>query len=137
MSGLAAILGGHHPAGVYQWHGAMPEAEVKHTVEHAGWDFGLVDGWTHPDKAGLLAELAATLSFPVWFGHNFDALADCLRDVTEPMVVLWDGWATLARVDGNAFEAALDVFMERAGQTPPFAVLLRGDGPEVDVPSLD
>lgn len=137
MSGLAGILGGHHPAGVYRWHGAMAEAEVKRTVEHAGWTCGVVDGWTHQDKAGLLAEVAATLEFPAWFGHNLDALADCLRDLIEPTILLWDGWGPLAREDEHAFEAALEVFTERAGQTPPFVVLLRGGGPEVDVPSLD
>jgi hypothetical protein len=61
MSGLAGILGGHRPAGVYQWHGSMSEAEVRHVVEHSGWLCGVVDGWTHPGRTGLLAELAATL----------------------------------------------------------------------------
>jgi Barstar (barnase inhibitor) len=137
MSGLAGILGGHHPAGVYRWHGAMAGAEVKHAVEHAGWSCGVVDGWTHQDRVGLLTELAATLDFPARFENSFDGVADCLRDVIEPTVLLWDGWGPLAREDDHAFEAALDVFMERAGQTPPFAVLLRGEGPEVDLPSLD
>ncbi|MBD8874043.1 barstar family protein [Rhodanobacter sp. DHB23] len=33
------------------------------------------------DKAGLLQRLAASLSLPADFGHNWDALADCLRDL--------------------------------------------------------
>jgi RNAse (barnase) inhibitor barstar len=36
------------------------------------------------DKAALLQRLAISLSLPASFGHNWDALADCLRDL---------GWA--------------------------------------------
>ena len=33
------------------------------------------------DKAELLRRLAVSLSLPDTFGHNWDALADCLRDL--------------------------------------------------------
>ncbi len=141
MSGIAALLDGQHRAGVYRWHGSMRQEsdtdQVRQAAEHAGWSLAMLDGWTHPDKSGLLAEVAVALSFPSWFGNNFDALADCLRDVAEPTVLLWDGWGPLASEDDRAFRTALDVFTERAGLPPPFAVLLRGAGPKVDVPSLD
>lgn len=137
MSGLAGLLAGHHRAGIHQWHAAFTPEEVRHTVEHAGWSFGYVDGWLHQDKAGLLDDVGATLAFPDWYGANFDALADCLRDLTEPTVLLWDGWGTLARTDRRAFDVAVDVFAERAAERPPFSVLLRGEGPEIAVPSLD
>jgi hypothetical protein len=32
-------------------------------------------------KADLLAGLAREFRFPTWFGHNWDALADCLDDL--------------------------------------------------------
>jgi RNAse (barnase) inhibitor barstar len=34
-----------------------------------------------PDKNELLERLAAALRFPGWFGHNWDALFDCLTDL--------------------------------------------------------
>ncbi len=34
------------------------------------------------DKATLLARFASALQFPDWFGHNWDALADCLTDLS-------------------------------------------------------
>lgn len=34
------------------------------------------------DKATLLARFAAALQFPDWFGHNWDALSDCLTDLS-------------------------------------------------------
>jgi RNAse (barnase) inhibitor barstar len=34
------------------------------------------------DKAALLNNLASALGFPEWFGHNWDALEDCLTDLS-------------------------------------------------------
>jgi RNAse (barnase) inhibitor barstar len=139
VSGLAAVLAGHHEPGVYRWQEAFEPADVGHTVQHAGWRFGYVDGWTHQDKGGLLAEVGRALAFPDWFGQNFDALADCLTDLSGPgTVLLWDGWGPLARADRQAFDIAVDVFADRSAERPdsPFVVLLRGEGPEVDIPLL-
>ncbi|MDQ6934695.1 MAG: barstar family protein [Actinomycetota bacterium] len=138
MSGLAGLLAGHHQPGVYQWHAAFEPADVRHSVEHAGWRFAYVDGWTHQDKAELFAGVAEALGFPDSFGHNFDALADCLADVEDQTVLLWDGWGPLARTDRRAFDVAVDVFSARGDDPPAFAVLLRGEGPAgIDVRSLD
>ncbi|MBL0747506.1 barstar family protein [Nocardioides baculatus] len=137
MSGLAAVLAGHEQPGIHLWAGAFDVADVRHTVEHAGWGFGYVDGWTRADtKAAFLAEVGETLGFPDWYGQNFDALADCLHDIgagTDGVLLLWDGWATLARSDEKAFNVALSVLGSRvhADRVVPFSVLLRGDGPVV------
>ena len=139
MSGLAGILASHIRPGVYQWHGAAAPEDVRHTVEHAGWRFGYVDGWTHQNKSELLDAFAETFEFPEYFGHNFDALLDCLRDLISPIVLLWDGWGPLAREDKQAFDVAVDVLNQRATEDEghPFAVLLRGEGPEINLTSID
>jgi RNAse (barnase) inhibitor barstar len=138
MSGLAGILAGHHGAGGYRWHAAFDVADVRHTVEHAGWRFGHVDGWVHQDRAGFLADVGTALSFPAWYGENFDALTDCLRDLDGRTVLLWDGWGTLARGDRSAFDTAVDVLSSRAtSPEQPFVALLRGEGPDIEVTSLD
>jgi hypothetical protein len=137
MSGLAGILAGHHDPGVYQWHAQFEVADVRHAVEHAGWRFGCVDGWVHQDRAGLIADVAESLSFKESCGEDYGALAECLREVTDKTVLLWDGWSTLARADRSDFDAAVDVFSRRAKEGEPFVVLLRGEGPEIDIPSLD
>jgi hypothetical protein len=144
VSGLAAVLAGHEEPGVYLWHGAFEALDVRHTVEHAGWGFGHLDGWTHAGtKAEFLAAVGEALGFPEWYGQNFDALADCLHDLggsVDGVLLLWDGWSTLARADETAFSIALSVLGSRvhADRGVPFAVLLRGEGPVVPgLSSLD
>ncbi len=144
MSGLAAVLAGHQVPGIYLWHGAFGVADVRHAVEHAGWGFGHVDGWTSADTAStFLAAVGDALDFPDHYGQNFDALADCLHDIgpgKDGVVLLWDGWGTLARADEKAFSVALSVLGSRvnADRGVPFAVLLRGEGPVVPgLASLD
>lgn len=140
MSGLAAVLAGREAPGIYLWHGAFEAADVRHTVEHAGWGFGHVDGWTAGDgKAAFLAAVGEALDFPDDYGQSFDALADSLDDIgrgVAGVVLLWDGWGTLARADERAFSVALSVLGSRVNSDKgvPFSVLLRGEGP--DVPGL-
>lgn len=139
MSGLAALVAGRTPPGVYRWHAAFEVDDVRHTVEHAGWRFGHVDGWVgNGVEADLHAALAATFGFPDWYGGNLDALWDCLVTcVTEPAVLLWDGWGPLAHSAPDRFPKLMRVLHDRTVEAPPFAVLLRGDGPDLDVASLD
>ncbi|MFL6061115.1 MAG: barstar family protein [Marmoricola sp.] len=138
MSGLAGLLAGHVDPGVYTWHAAFAESEVRRTVEHAGARFGYVDGWAQQGKDEFLAAVGTALSFPDWYGQNLDALADCLDDLTGAVVLLWDGWSTLAREDRETFDLVLDIAAGRAREVAvPFSLLLRGAGPELEVPALD
>jgi Barstar (barnase inhibitor) len=134
MSGLAGILAHHHDSGVYRWHAAFPAHEVAHAVEHAGWKFGYVDGWHHQTRKEFLVALGDSLAFPDHYGHNLDALNDCLRDLPGNTVLLWDGWCTLARQDEEGFGKVRSILGQHTGT---LTTLLRGDGPDVDVPSLD
>lgn len=142
MSGLAALLAGRTRPGLYRWHSGFEVADVRHAVDHAGWTFGYVDGLHAQTKSEFLREIGEALDFPDWYGQNFDALADCLTDVDDGdgTILLWDGWGTLARQEPGAFSVALSVLGTRvnAERGGPFAVLLRGDGPETSaIESLD
>lgn len=142
MSGLAALLAGHNPPDMYQWHNAAHVPDIEHAVEHAGWKFVYLDGWTVEDKESFLKATAAAFELSADLGQGFDALSDSLGDVDagdrNGVVLLWDGWAPFARADEQAFSVALSclggrVNAERGGA---FAVLLRGEGPPIDVPEL-
>lgn len=135
MSGLAALLAGREQPGVHRWVSALDVAEVAAVVDAAGWVFAHVDGWTTgTSKSDFLSAVGAALAFPAYYGHNLDALADCLRDVGiggPGVVLLWDGWGTLARSDRRTFDVVVDLFAERVTNAPvPFTVLLRGEGPD-------
>jgi hypothetical protein len=149
MSGLAALLAHRKEPGIYHWHGHFKDEDVRHTVEHAGWHFGHIDGWHGDTKEDFLRAVGEALGLSEDYQadaeeHGFDALADRLGDVvagdSEGWLLLWDGWGPLARGNQRAFSVALSVLGGRvnAERGGPFVVVLRGDGPDIQgVPSLD
>lgn len=139
MSGLAALLAEHNPPSVYQWHSAAPVPDVEHAVEHAGWCFRYLDGWTVEDRSTFLKAAAGALDLADT--DSLDALGAALNDIDcgdHGLVLLWDGWSPLARADGAAFDDAIETFRRRAHSAgaPKLAVILRGEGPELDLPEL-
>ena len=142
MSGLAALLAGHNPPDLYQWHSAAHVRDVEHAVDHAGWAFFHLDAWTVEDTDSFLKAAVQALGLDDDRGVSFDALADGLAEVDprdrSGVVLLWDGWSPLARHEEQAFHVALSVFGGRANADRGcrFAVLLRGEGPPIDVPEL-
>ena len=147
MSGLAALLAGHTPPDLYQWHSAAHVPDVEHAVEQAGWQFVHLDAWTIEDKQSFLKAAAATFDAATFgvavdLGENFDAFSDLLAEVDpgdrNGTIWLWDGWSPFARHDEQAFHVALSVLGGRANaeRGAAFAVLLRGEGPHLDLPEL-
>ena len=146
MSGLAALLAGHTPPDLYQWHSAAHVPDVEHAVEQAGWQFVHLDAWTIEDKQSFLKAAAATFGVAgdpaVDLGENFDAFSDLLAEIDpgdrNGTIWLWDGWSPFARHDEQAFHVALSVLGGRANaeRGAAFAVLLRGEGPHLDLPEL-
>ena len=83
-------------------------------------------------KAALLAALAAALRFPPWFGGNWDALEDCLCDLSwlpsSGHLLLIEGAQTMAPDDLGVLRDILSSaaqFWKERGQ-PFFAVLVAG-----------
>lgn len=78
---LQAILADPGKAGVYH----LPQTNKTQLMSAAvagGLAAFRVDLSKANDKEELLATVAKALEFPDWFGHNFDALADCLADMS-------------------------------------------------------
>ncbi len=58
-------------------------------------------------KREFLAQMAEALNFPEWFGHNWDALNDCLTDLS------WlggTGWVVIIENAKNFAEANTEDF---------------------------
>jgi hypothetical protein len=94
------------------------------------------------DSETFLKAAGAALDLADYDGGSFDALQQRLDDVSAEghhgLVLLWDGWSPLARHDDAAFRTALSVLGDRArsAQGDKLAVILRGEGPDLDVPEL-
>jgi RNAse (barnase) inhibitor barstar len=96
---------------------AHPEmATIKSTAPERGYLFLTVDGRGIKDKAGILKAFAKGLSFPSYCGHNWDALDDCLFDLSwferpqQGYVVLLDNAAdfyTHASEESNVLHTIL------------------------------
>lgn len=70
------------------------------------------------DKAGLMQRLAKAGQFPEWFGGNWDALSDALRDLSwrpAPGYVLFvENAAQWRAANLEDFDTLLEVFNEAA-----------------------
>jgi hypothetical protein len=138
---LYAVVGGSRPPGVYRWRSRAHVGSIRRELAAAGWTLHVLDGRFLGRREDLLDRLAAELSFPAWFGRNFDALADCLGDLSwlsgVGHVLVWDHWGNLAAADPKAWRQAYQTLRAAvaarggAGLVPLY-VLLRGPGPALD-----
>ena len=69
---------------------------------------------------GLIGALAEALKFPDWFGGNWDALADCLNDLSwwgrDGHVLVIEHGEELRAADPEGFATALEIFDEAAAR---------------------
>lgn len=102
-------------------------SDVRAHIEAAhdeGRDVRVVDAGR--DKASALDGFARGLGLPTWFGHNWDALLDSLRELRghdgRPVEIVWDHAAALRSSDPAAYETALEVLEEAASGRPDLHV---------------
>ncbi len=98
---------------------------LEAACEALGRPLLLIDTHQVSDKAGFMEAVATGFELPDWFGRNWDALADSLRDLPPGAVIAWDGWTDLARTAPRECEVAIEVLAE-SGLT----VLMVGAPPE-------
>jgi len=81
-------------------------------------------------KAAALDAIGSALNFPAWYGRNFDALYDCLIDLSwQPdgeHVLVWAGHRQLEAADPEGYRAVLAVLDDAAaaGLGRPLSVVL-------------
>ncbi|WP_190133070.1 barstar family protein [Streptomyces mashuensis] len=134
--GVPALLSGATPPGVYRLPPTDAPDDVAALATGADWHPARLRLAHVHDKAAFLDRCAADLDFPSWFGHNWDALADCLTDLswwreagkTRGHLLLAEDWETFrksAPADARTAEAILtDAVGFWAGHDPVLAVLL-------------
>lgn len=123
--------------GVYHLPAAGREA-MQDAVEAAEMVFRLVNLDDGEELDEVFAGLAEGLGLPEHFGANFDALYDCLTDLswqdTSSTVIVLTGCDALHAVNPEAWQTLIDVFRSAADywrdEEVPFWVFIdmRADG---------
>ena len=108
--------------------------QVEQAAKAAGLTVIRIDLRRLASKAGLLGRAARALNFPKWFGKNWDALNDCLTDLSwldgQGWVIIFENSKDLASRKPQVFHSAVEVFQSandywrQAGK--PFWVLFHG-----------
>jgi RNAse (barnase) inhibitor barstar len=75
-----SILARVEDAGVYHMPAGAADSLIA-AAEHNGYFVFRVDLGKARDKDQLLETIGRNMAFPDWFGHNWDALLDCLADL--------------------------------------------------------
>ena len=107
MSKLQQRLKDSSRSGVYR---TRSDEVVLEVVRASGLRLADVPLAGVTDKDELLRRIAKALEFPQWFGGNWDALEDCLSDLSWRRA---DGWVVLLRefdsVQGDDLGVLVDV----------------------------
>jgi RNAse (barnase) inhibitor barstar len=134
---LRSMLADPAACGVYT---VAAGADADYIEAASSLDFASVvidfDGCTGKDDA--LERMATALRFPEWFGGNWDALADCLADLSwlpAPGYLLLlartEAWRTADPVAFETLSVILDDASGRwAGERIPFWALLPTHDPQ-------
>ncbi|MGW1774430.1 barstar family protein [Streptomyces sp. NPDC002104] len=124
-----------------------PLAPALEAAEAAGWTTVRLDLDGVRSKAELMRRCGAALAVPDYFGGNWDALADALRDLSwwpaAPgrllVVTSWRGYAQARPADwetlSEILEEAVDFWRAEAedeAEGPGLTVLLAESGPGPD-----
>jgi len=84
-----------------------------------------LDGGKLSGKEELLSALAAGLRFPAYFGHNWDALLDCLRSLPEFLRAA--GYAVIIERSGRLLADSPDEMKAFRGAVNDAAAFLRDE----------
>jgi hypothetical protein len=130
VSKLLQRLSDASRSGVYR---TSRSDEILHATRGSALHVARIDVAGAKDKEALLSSVAKALYFPKWFGGNWDALEDCLTDLSwmtaGGYVLLIEGAGDLPLVERGTL---IDILASAAASwaergRPFFAVFL--DGP--------
>jgi hypothetical protein len=121
------------PPGVYRLISRARPAPILATITDLGWYAGYIDGRFVNDKQTFLQTAGQALAFPDYYGQNWDAFDEMIRDLSwigaTGYCLLVDQVHHFASENPEAWETALSIFesasTEWRRQGIPFYVLLR------------
>jgi RNAse (barnase) inhibitor barstar len=107
---------------------------VQAAAKRAGFAFFHVEGKNITRKEQLLNHTATAMHFPKSFGHNWDALEECLTDLewvdAEGYVLYYDHIDGLLEAHPDQFETLIEILRDAVAtwkqEGSPMVVLLSG-----------
>jgi hypothetical protein len=115
---LSRLLGEGNASGVYLLAGSSRIDAVEKLATENGLAFFLVQGHEIHRKDEFLKAAADALGFPEYFGHNWDAFEDCLKDMSwHPAggyVMVLEGFDGFAGLAPDEFRIAMDILRDSA-----------------------
>lgn len=85
----------------------------------------MLDGEKLTTKELLHQTLAAELDLPAWYGHNLDALYDCLTEKSEEVQIVCSHLEEMEAALGRYATALQQVFKDAAKENPRVEVLFK------------
>lgn len=91
------------------------DAIEREASQHGLW-CARIDLGECRDKSALLEAIASAMHFPATFGHNWDALSDCIRDLewlpARGHVLLFEHGDLFGNICPDDFDTLLDILDE-------------------------
>jgi RNAse (barnase) inhibitor barstar len=137
MDELISALQGDRTPGLYQSAADLDLEELADSCQEQDFQWAHLDGATITNKTEFLSACATALQFPSSFGHNWDALEECLTDLewlpASGYLLLYShpkpfaqnhpkDWKTLIEI----FQSAIDEWNET---DIPMYIVFSGDRP--------
>lgn len=136
MKNLAPILTTTRPPGIYRLASRAKAENILTALATVGWRGFHLDGHKIDTKNEFLRASAASMDFPPYFGQNWDAFEECIRDLSwapaQGYVLLYDHVAPFAANQPDEWKIAQAILKDTIAEwhklDKPFYVLLRNTG---------
>jgi len=133
MKILEPILTRSRPPGIYRLSSRAKAENILAPLAPVEWRGFHLDGRHIETKPEFLRAAAASMDFPTYFGQNWDAFEECIRDLSwapaRGYVLLYDHVAPFAANQPDEWKIALAILKDALVQwrklDKPFYVLLR------------
>jgi RNAse (barnase) inhibitor barstar len=101
----------------FEFHQALNK--IRQLSEEHNFGFYYLDGKSIMDKQSFLRKSAITFGFPNYYGENWDAFEECIRDfgwhpTVNGYIILYDHFDIFASHCPREFKIALEIFESAA-----------------------
>jgi hypothetical protein len=139
MDNLIAVLKGDRSPGLYNLETAISPDDLAALTQEHGARLFYIDGAIVKKKSDFLQAVADAMAFPRHFGHNWDALEDCLTDLDwlngDRFLLLYDQPDFFAQAEPSEWLVALDILRSTVDywhtKKRPFSVLFQGNNTDL------